>query len=288
MLRSMTGYARKEGNTSVGQLTWEIRTVNHRYLEAQARLPETLRALDAEVRQRLGARIGRGRVEASLTVRNLADPDRLGKLNLPVARQLLHHASSIAAEMQEPAALSPLDVLRWPGVLEPVEPDAAPLAPAVLALLDETLEELVRTRRREGERLEAIVTSRLDEIEQRRQAVRARLPEVLAAIGERLRARLAGLESGGDPGRIEQELLIVAQKMDVSEELDRLEVHLGEFRRTLASDEPVGRRLDFLVQELNREANTLASKSADAETTGQAVDMKVLIEQIREQIQNVE
>lgn len=288
MLRSMTGYARKESDTPAGQLTWEIRSVNHRYLETLARLPEALRGLDAEVRQRLGARLGRGRVEATLTARNAADPDRLGRLNLPVARQLLHHASSVAAEMDEAAPLSPIDVLRWPGVLEPVEPDPGPLVPAALSLLDEALEELVSTRRREGGRLESIVRSRLDEIEERRRAVQARLPEVLAAIGERLRARLAGLETGGDAGRIEQELLIVAQKMDVTEELERLEVHLVEFRRALDTDEPVGRRLDFLVQELNREANTLASKSADAETTGQAVDIKVLIEQIREQIQNVE
>lgn len=296
MLRSMTGFARSETTTPEGQLLWEIRSVNHRYLEIQLKLPEAFRALDPEIRQRMSARIGRGRVEATLTVRNAGDQLRFGRLNLPLARQIIGHAATIAGEMAggaakgmgEAAPVSALDVLRWPGVLEQEELDPGPLFPAVLALLDEALTDLTAARGREGERIGEMLERRLAEIEAQRQAVIARLPAVLEGMNERLRSRVEALNVTVDGGRLEQELTIIAQKLDVTEELDRLGSHIAEFRRILGTEEPVGRRLDFLVQELNREANTLASKSADAETTRQAVDIKVLLEQIREQIQNVE
>lgn len=289
MIRSMTGFARAEAATPQGLLLWEIRSVNHRFLEVQFRLPDSCRALETELRQRATARLGRGRLEASLSLRAAGErATALGRLNLPLARQLIGHWQTLAAEISEPGPLNPTDILRWPGVLEQEEQDPAALQGEALGLFDAALEELAAAREREGDRLAALFEGRLEEINARVGQVQARLPEVMDRIRERLRERVAALGVTVDPERLEQELALIAQKMDVAEELDRLGAHIAEFRSGLRGDVPVGRRLDFLVQELNREANTLASKSADAETTRQAVDIKVLVEQIREQVQNVE
>jgi len=288
MIRSMTGFARTESTAPGYSLLWEMRSVNHRYLELQLRLPESLRALESELRGLTGKSLGRGRIEASLSLRRNEEDAPAQQLNLKLARQLIAKASAVAAEIPQPAPIGPLEVLRWPGVLEQTETDASALAPAVLAGFQQTLAELASARGREGERLAGLLRQRCDEIEVLVTAVRKRLPEVLERIRERLRERIAGLGVEANPERLEQELVILAQKMDVSEELDRLESHLVEIRAGLAGDEPVGRRLDFLVQELNREANTLASKSADPLTSSQAVELKVLIEQMREQVQNIE
>jgi uncharacterized protein (TIGR00255 family) len=284
----MTGFARGETATPQGQLLWEVRSINHRYLEVQLKLPDFCRALEADLRQLATGQLGRGRVEASLSLRAGENRAPAGKLNLPLVRQLVTHFSAIADELRNSAAVSPLDVLRWPGVLEQEELDPAALLPVVTQTFEAVIAELNGARAREGARIGEMLERRLAEIESHVADVVARLPVVLTRIRERLAERVAALSTPVDPDRLEQEIVLLAQKLDVSEELDRLTAHLAEFRDNLKSDAPVGRRLDFLVQELNREANTLASKSADAETTRHAVDIKVLIEQIREQVQNVE
>jgi uncharacterized protein (TIGR00255 family) len=291
MIRSMTGYARGELATDQGILLWELRAVNNRYLEVLLKLPESFRPLEGELRQLATSRLGRGRVEASLSVRRAESAGGLGALNMSLARQLMGHAKTLAAEMGGGAAdarLDPLDLLRYPGVLEHHETAPDALFPQARQLFDATLADLAGAREREGARLAEMFERRLTEIEARVVAVEQRLPEVLQRIRERLAERIASLGVTVEPERVAQEVALIAQKMDVSEELDRLRSHMTEFRHSVGTGGAVGRRLDFLVQEFNREANTLASKSADADTTRQAVDIKVLVEQIREQVQNVE
>ncbi len=284
----MTGFARGETATPQGQLLWELRSVNHRHLELLLKVPDFCRGIEADLRQLATTRLGRGRVEASLSLRAGETRTTAGRLNLPLVRQLAAHFSAVADELRNSAPVSPLDVLRWPGVLEQEEQDPSALLPVVTQTFEAVIAELNAARAREGARIGEMLERRLAEIEGHVADVVVRLPAVLARIRERMAERVAALSTPVDPQRLEQEIVLLAQKLDVSEELDRLTAHLAEFRDNLKSDAPVGRRLDFLVQELNREANTLASKSADAETTRRAVDIKVLIEQMREQVQNVE
>ena len=288
MIRSMTGFAQSDTATPQGVLLWELRSVNNRYLEVQLRLPELFRPIENEVRQLAAARLGRGRIEASLSLRNPQGQQAASQLNLALARQIIGHARALADEIRNTAALNPLELLRWPGILEQEEQDFSALLPMAIAGFDAALTDLDDARAREGARIGEMFERRLAEIESGVAAVVARLPTVLARIRERLAERIEALGIPADRERLEQEIALLAQKLDVSEELDRLTAHIAEFRSNLRSGIPVGRRLDFLVQEFNREANTLASKSADADTTRQAVDIKVLIEQIREQVQNVE
>lgn len=284
----MTGFARRELATAQGQLLWEVRSINHRYLEVQLKLPDFCRALETDLRAMATGQLGRGRVEAALYLRAGESRTPAVRLNVDLVKELEAHFSAIAGVLKTPAPVSPLDVLRWPGVLEQEELDPAALLPLVTESFAETIGELNAARAREGARIHEMLERRLAEIEGHVAAVIGRLPSVLARIRERLADRVAALATPVDPERLEQEIVLLAQKLDVSEELDRLTAHLAEFRDNLKSGAPVGRRLDFLVQELNREANTLGSKSADAETTRHVVDIKVLIEQIREQVQNVE
>ncbi len=295
----MTGFARAELTATAEpdaagtQLLWEVRSINHRYLEVQLKVPDFCRGLEAELRQLALDQLGRGRVEASLSVRSADKPlaNKQGppaRLNTAVLQQVAAHLKTVAGALPDPAPVSPLDVLRWPGLLEPDERDPTELFPLVLDTFGTVIAELNDARAREGARIEEMLERRLVEIESHVADVVLRLPDVLARIRERMAERIAALGIPANPERLEQEIVLLAQKLDVSEELDRLGSHIAEFRDNLKSDAPIGRRLDFLVQELNREANTLASKSADAETTRHAVDMKVLIEQIREQVQNVE
>jgi uncharacterized protein (TIGR00255 family) len=285
----MTGFARSETPSQLGQLSWELRSVNHRYLEAQVRLPEGFRAVEPEARAVIGRSVRRGKLDAILTLRLAGERPLHATLNPDFARELIGHARSLAAVIGETAPLDPVDILRWPGVLVEEETRLETLHPLALAGLERAVADLAASREREGARLHELLESRCAEILVRVAAVRARLPQVLAAIRERLIERVRSLVATVDSDRLEQELALIAQKLDVSEELDRLESHVTEFRAAMEKpEEPAGRRLDFLLQEFNREANTLASKSADAETTRQAVDLKVLIEQMREQVQNVE
>jgi uncharacterized protein (TIGR00255 family) len=288
MIRSMTAFARIGVETAEAELTWELRSVNHRYLEAFVRLPDELRAMEPLVRERVNARLGRGKLECVLRCRwapQLATALELDQDRLKAVLDACRLVEKRSAEATSPGVV---DLLRWPGVVRDPEPDTGPMQQQALELLDRALDELVATREREGETIKALLGARLQGIEQQVQKARQRLPEVQAKIRDKLEARLADLQARVDSDRLEQELVFLAQKMDVDEELDRLDTHVVEVRRVLERDEPVGRRLDFLMQEFNREANTLGSKSADSETTAVSVELKVLIEQMREQVQNVE
>ena len=288
MLRSMTAFARIESRHDQGAIQWEIRSVNHRYLDVSLRLPEDVRRLDPKVRERIGACLKRGKVDCALRV--LPNPGATDGLSVDrdLAARVAHAARAVAELLPEAAPVSPVDVLRWPGVVQAPAPDPERIERAVLDGLDRALADLVGMRQREGARIEVMIRDRLDELEVEVNRVRDVLPAIVQGFCERMRTRLADLDAALDEGRVEQELALIAQRMDVAEELDRLEAHAHEIRAALERPEPAGRRLDFLMQELNREANTLGSKSAAVTTSRASVDLKVLIEQMREQIQNVE
>jgi len=289
MIRSMTGFARRERQGTWGTLTCELRTVNHRYLEISLRLPDDLRGLDNEVRQLIGAALKRGKVDANVYLKATPGTPQGLELDEALLEQLLAQLTQVRAKLaSHSGAISALDVLRWPGVIREPERDASPMLTAATELLRESLAELAATRQREGQRIRELLLSRCQAMRVQLGIVRTRLPEVSARLRERITERITQLGIAADSERLEQELVLYAHKMDVDEELDRLAAHLDEIAGVLESAEPAGRRLDFLMQELNREANTLSSKSQDVETTRAAVDMKVSIEQMREQIQNVE
>ena len=288
MIRSMTAFARASGEQGGAEFTWELRSVNHRYLEAFVRLPEELRAMEPLVRERVNARLGRGKLECVLRCRWAPRQAAALELDQDRIRALLEACREIETRSAEAGSPGVMDLLRWPGVVREPEPDTGAAQQQALALLDQALDELVATREREGEQIKALLGARLEGIEQQVAKARERLPEVRGKIREKLETRVAELTDKVDQDRLELELVLLAQKMDVDEELDRLEGHVVETRRVLERDEPVGRRLDFLMQEFNREANTLGSKSADSETTAVSIELKVLIEQMREQVQNVE
>ena len=285
---SMTGFAREDTETTFGTLTCEIRTVNHRYLDVHFRLPEELRAKEIELRQRIGSKLKRGKVDCSLHIRRSNGAAAALQINEELVRQIGTRIDEITTLLPSTQAVDPVDILRWPGVVEEPQIDADPLFAAAASLLEHTLGELGQMRSSEGERITNMLETRCEDILVLAADVRRRMPEVLDAVRAKQQERIDKLDIDADPARLETELALVAQKLDVDEELDRLESHISEIRTALQSEEPVGRRLDFLMQELNREANTLGSKSADAETTKAAVELKVLIEQMREQIQNVE
>jgi uncharacterized protein (TIGR00255 family) len=292
MIRSMTGFARREHAGAFGTLAWELRTVNHRYLEVSLRLPEDFRALENDFRATVGAAVRRGKLDASLYWRPLAQGAASLEVNTAVLDQLVAGAGAIAAQVATrlgpTAPVNVVDLLRWPGVLKEPERDVTPLHAAAHATLQEALSALTGSRASEGERIAAMLESRCRQLEEQVAFVAARLPAVQARIRARLEERLAQFTLEPNRERLEQELALALTRMDVDEELDRLTSHVAEARKALNGSEPAGRRLDFLMQEFNREANTLSSKSQDAETTRAAVDMKVLIEQMREQVQNVE
>jgi len=251
-------------------------------------LPEDLRSLEPVVREHVGKRIKRGKLDATLRFKSVPQADQPLEIDHELASKLSHVSREIDGMLYNAAPVNSFDVLRWPGVLVTPEQDFARIGEAALALLDAALDELMANREREGEKLKAIIEQRCAAMEEQVAAVRKRLPEVLQAVRERLQARLSELAGELDNDRVEQEIALLANKADVDEELDRLDTHIAEVRRVLAQDEPVGRRLDFLMQELNREANTLGSKSVDAALTQASVELKVLIEQMREQVQNIE
>ena len=288
MLHSMTGFARQSVESELGTLTWELRTVNHRYLDIQFRLPEELRPKEQAFKQQVSAVLNRGKVECSLHMQRSPDRQAKMQLDMDLVRLIRDRVSEISSEVPNTAPLNPVDVLRWPGVIAEPEVDAEPLIAEAVGLLDAALAAMTSMRASEGERIATMLETRCADIAAIATSVRKRMPEVLDAARGKQRERIERIDVEADPARLEVELALLAQKLDVDEELDRLESHLVEIRQALQSEEPVGRRLDFLMQELNREANTLGSKSADAETTKAAVELKVLVEQMREQIQNVE
>jgi uncharacterized protein (TIGR00255 family) len=286
MIRSMTAYASAELAGPTGTLSCELRTVNHRYLEISPRLPDELRGFESLLRERVAARLSRGKLDLTVRLRgedrgeslrvNTATLARLGEL----ARELQPRFPTMQVEFTE--------LLRFPGVLDRAEVDNDAQQAALFDVLDRALDALTATREREGEKTAQMLRDRLDAIERVVADVRSWMPEIRAALRTRLETRLADIKQPADPGRLEQELVLQITRTDVDEELDRLTTHIAEARRVLGLAEPVGRRLDFLMQEFNREANTLGSKSVDARSTNAAVELKVLIEQMREQVQNIE
>jgi uncharacterized protein (TIGR00255 family) len=283
----MTGFARRERHHPWGLLAWELKTVNHRYLEVGCRLPEEFRAAEADFRQAVSSAVRRGKVECSLHFRPAVVAGAL-EIDVEVLAALTARAEQLAAQAGPAARIEVLDLLRWPGVVRDQSRDSAVLIAAAQALLGEALIELARFRDSEGGRLREALEQRCNGLMEIVGRVVDRLPEVRARMRAKLLDRVAQLTADVDHDRLEQELAILAQRLDVDEELDRLRGHVAEVRKAFAGQEPAGRRLDFLMQELNREANTLSSKSQDIETTRAAVDMKVLIEQMREQVQNIE
>jgi uncharacterized protein (TIGR00255 family) len=289
MIRSMTGFARRERQGPWGTLTCELRSVNHRYLELSLRLPDDLRGLENDVRQLLSGSLRRGKVDAGVYLKGAPAGAASLEINRAVVEQVVAGAAEVSAIAGNAAAtLNPLDVLRWPGVIRDAERDVTPMSAAAVELLKETAADLNDARAREGARIRDMLAQRCEALRDLVSVVRARLPEVSARIRTRVLERVAQLGTTIDAERLEQEIALLAYKMDVEEELDRLGSHIAETLQVIDSKEPAGRRLDFLMQEFNREANTLSSKSQDSETTRAAVDMKVLIEQMREQVQNVE
>jgi uncharacterized protein (TIGR00255 family) len=289
MIRSMTGFARRERQGPWGTLTCELRSVNHRYLELSLRLPEDLRGLEGDARALLSGSLRRGKVDAGVYLRGGAAAAPAVEINRPLVEQLLAGAAVVRGLAGGAAGpVDALEVLRWPGVIRDTERDVAPVATAAMELLAETATGLNEARSREGARIREMLVQRCEALRESVATLRARLPEVAARIRARVAERVAQLGTTVDAERLEQEITLLAYKMDVEEELDRLGSHITETLQVLVSSEPAGRRLDFLMQEFNREANTLSSKSQDTETTRAAVDMKVLIEQMREQVQNIE
>lgn len=289
MPRSMTGFARRETKLPWGTLVWEIRSVNHRYLEPSFRLPEDFREIEPYLRDAMRKALQRGKVEASLSVQWEQEGESELGINLSKIAQLTKAAQQINGLLGAIAApVNALDILRWPGVIQKQELDREQMHKAALELFDLALEGLIEHRSREGAELQQLIINRLDSVSAQVVNVRVRMPEILAAQREKLQTKLAALQVDLEPERLEQEIVLLAQKADVDEELDRLDTHVIEVKRSLKQTDSLGRRLDFLMQELNREANTLSSKSIVSETTQAAVELKVLIEQMREQVQNIE
>ena len=289
MIHSMTAYASRSEAGSAGQLAWELKSVNQRYLDLSLRLPEEFRVLEPEIRERFKQRFSRGKVEVNL--RYLPDPKAEAatlELNGPLAESLLDRLAELQKLAGDTSEQDLTRLLAWPGMIVEQRLDFDAERARALALLDLCITDLADARAQEGRAIAGMLTPRLDGILEQVVRVREHLPAVRDALQARFEERLAGLDLDLEQGRLEQEIALQLTRLDVDEELDRLTAHVAEIRRVLGLDEPVGRRLDFLMQELNREANTLGSKSVATETTGVAVELKVLIEQMREQIQNVE
>ena len=287
MVHSMTAFARVERAGTQGTLSWELRSVNHRYLEPHLRLPEAFRDLEIAVREALRQGISRGKVECTLRFCEVNSGKPL-QVDRERAAQLVAAAETVASLIKQPAALNPLEVLGWPGVLVADAADPQALNQEAIELFNEALKELKDGRDREGAELARLINDRLDAMATEVKTLRSQVPHMLAVQRQKILDRFADMQAELDPQRLEQEMVLLAQKSDVAEELDRLSTHVTEVRRVLKAGGAAGRRLDFLMQELNREANTLGSKAFDPRSTQAAVNLKVLIEQMREQVQNIE
>ena len=288
MTLSMTAFSRQQQEQEWGSLTWEIRSVNHRYLETSVRLPESFRALENGVREAIRKRLTRGKVECALRFQSEAKISSDLHLNTKLIQQLVQANNEIEQITGTSISLNNMEVLRWPGVIEEQDFDKTSIEKQALSLFSAALDDLVATREREGAELQGFIQQRINSVREIVVCIRNKMPEILAKQKQNILDRLADLQAELEPTRLEQEVSLLAQKADVEEELDRLDSHLNEVERVLHAKGQKGRRLDFLMQELNREANTLSSKSIVVETTLNAVELKVLIEQMREQIQNVE
>jgi uncharacterized protein (TIGR00255 family) len=287
MIKSMTAFA--DGDICVENLTilCELRSVNHRYSDVSIKLPERLRFMEADARRLMADKLKRGKIECALSYKRQPGVQSFN-INLVTVQNLLAATQEIEASMQNPQPFSALDVLMFPGVQQEIETEKDALHDAIVKLIDGTLDKLLEARTREGAQLAVLISERCEKISELVEIANTRMPEVLTHIRTKLLTRVTELVAEPNFDRLEQELVLLAQKLDVAEELDRLQTHVVEVQRALKQKEPIGRRLDFLMQEMNREANTLGSKSADKEMTQISIDLKVLIEQMREQIQNIE
>ncbi len=284
----MTAFARKEEQTQQGDLTWEIRSVNHRYLETSLRLDERFRPLEMKIKKLFSSKLARGKVDASLRFKSSDSQNSSLNIDKALAKSVVAHCDELAMLTTRPAPVDMIKVLQWPGVLQADSLDQEALNTAVISSLNDAIDELIISRKTEGAALQQMIEQRCVEVNNIAIDVRNRMPDILEQQRTRLNERVADMQVNLDPERLEQEMVVLAQKSDVAEELDRLQSHIVEVQNVLQRNEPTGRRLDFLMQELNREANTLGSKSINTETTRHSVDLKVLIEQMREQIQNIE
>ncbi len=287
MIYSMTAFARQEIKQDWGTAVWEIRSVNQRYLETYFRLPENFRGLENNLREKLRTRLTRGKIECSLRIESAQQIGQL-QLNQALAQQVLQSLQWLKSENANEGEINLTDVLRYPGVVEAPQQDLDRISLDLLSGFDALLDEFIAMRGREGEKLQDIIGQRLTAIEAEAAKVRAQMPQILQWQRERLLQRFEEVQVQLEPQRLEQEMILLAQRVDVAEELDRLQMHVKETQRILNKGGAVGRKLDFMMQELNRESNTLASKSINADVTASAVELKVLIEQMREQIQNLE
>ncbi|MEY8712425.1 YicC family protein [Mangrovibacter phragmitis] len=287
MIRSMTAYARREIKGDWGSASWELRSVNQRYLETYLRLPEQFRSLEPVVRERIRARLTRGKIECTLRF----EPDSHAQseliLNEELAKQLVQAGNWVKMQSDE-GEINPLDILRWPGVMSAKEQDLDAITSEIMGGLESALDDFIVARETEGQALKVLIEQRLEGVSKEVSKVRAQMPDILKWQRERLVSKLEEASVQLENNRLEQELVLMAQRIDVAEELDRLDAHVKETYNILKKKEAVGRRLDFMMQEFNRESNTLASKSINAEVTNSAIELKVLIEQMREQIQNIE
>lgn len=288
MLRSMTGFSRETTSTEIGQLSLEVRSVNHRYLDPTFKMPELLRALEPELREKLQNSVSRGKVEVSIRI-DFDDAETAHlSFNESAAKELLALHAKANHMLSTSTQLTALQLMQLPGVMKASTLDADSIKAPLFALFNDALKSFLANREREGERLKEMMIDRLSQMAVLVEKAREQRPLAVGKIEERLRLRLENLDIEHDPQRFEQELVYVTQRLDIDEEIDRLTAHIAEMNHVFNRKEPVGRRLDFLTQELNREANTLGSKSQDVVLTQIGVDLKVLIEQIREQIQNIE
>lgn len=287
MIRSMTAYARREIKGDWGSAAWELRSVNQRYLETYIRLPEQFRSLEPVIRERIRARLTRGKVECNLRFELDPGAQSTLQLNEKLAKQLVEAAQWVKMQSDE-GEINPLEVLRWPGVMLAEEQDLDAISTQLLLALETALDDFISARESEGAALKTLIEQRLDGVSAEVIKVRAQMPNILQWQRERLVSKLEDAQVQLENTRLEQELVLMAQRIDVAEELDRLEAHVKETHKIMKKEEAVGRRLDFMMQEFNRESNTLASKSINADVTTSAIELKVLIEQMREQIQNIE
>jgi len=284
MTKSMTAFARSES----GHISWEIRSVNHRYLEVGLKVPDAFRSLEIGLRNKLKARLNRGKIDCQLRIGHSQASEASLSIDEKLLEDLTGALATIIPKLETVAPVNPLEVLKWPGLLSEPTEDEESIKKTVVELFDTALAQLIEMRSSEGAELRKIILEKLADLRSIVEQAATEAPIISARQRDKMISKLNDLKIDADPGRIEQELVIMAQKSDVAEELDRLNTHIEEVSATLDSKEAVGRRLDFLMQELNREANTLSSKAVATNTTIQAVELKVAIEQMREQIQNIE
>lgn len=288
MLSSMTAFARSQAQADWGSATWEIKTVNHRYLDIYFRLPEEFRGLEQIFREKIQQYLSRGKVDVTLKYNPSLTTGSEIKINEETVRAVSNTAEKIASFFDKSGAVNPLHVLQWPGVMQEADVDLEKIQHDLMSSLETSLNDLVKVRQREGDAIATLLVEKLTQMKSQVSSVESAIPDINAQQREKLLMRINEIATNVDKDRLEQELVYYAQRIDVSEELDRLNTHINEFNRLIKKGGTVGRRFDFLLQELNREANTLSSKSVDTKQTHAAVELKVLIEQMREQVQNVE